>query len=448
LIDFGREIVGYFGLIQPGRTGHVVEIRHAEELDADGNARYQMRASTIYQEFWTLGDGPQHTLEFFDYKGFRYVEVLNATAPITTDNCWAMMRHYPYPDTCHFSSSHVLMNRIWDLSVHAIKCCGQEVRVDCPTREKGHYLSDILHYGEPHLLLTNDTRMYRAALDLFAQSARISPVLTSITPGNFMFEFADFSLLFPTIIELYWHYTGDAAAVQELVPVAEGVLNYFQKWDTDAGVLSDVDELWNLVDWDETMRDDYDFPLPPLHALGKGPHAVINIMHYGALQTLLRLQEVIGQQNEQLQQRIERVRDGIFKTFYDEKLHLFVDAPGSSHPSLHSNGLALYFGLVPEEAHYSVMRLLRRKRMACGPHLAYFLLHALYQNGEGELAYDLMTSEDDYSWAHMLADGATAALEAWSIDYKVNCSWCHSWAAFPVALLIRYVMGVQPLRPG
>lgn len=448
LIDFGREIVGYFGLTLPGREGHVVEIRHAEERTPTGEARYQMRASTTYQEFWTLGDKPSHTLEYFDYKGFRYVEVLNATAPVTADNCWADMRHYPYPDNCHFSSSDPLLNRIWDICVHAIKCCGQEVRVDCPTREKGHYLGDLLHYGEPHLLLTRDNRMYRAALDLYAGSARINPGLMSITPGNFMMEIADFSLMFPLQIEFYYRHTGDLAVVEEMLPVALGVIQYFRSFENEAGLLAGVTEMWNLVDWDATMRDDYDFPLAPLHTPGTGPHAVLNLLYYGALKAVLRLREIAGQPSGELPAWRDRLRTAILQAFHDADQGVFVDSIGSRHPSLHSNALALYFGIVPEKTRNEVLRLLRRKRLACGPHMAYFLLHALFRNGQTELAFDLMTSQDDHSWTHMLRDGATAALEAWSIDHKVNCTWCHSWAAFPVSLVIEYVMGLQPLRPG
>jgi alpha-L-rhamnosidase len=44
--------------------------------------------------------------------------------------------------------------------------------------------------------------------------------------------------------------------------------------------------------------------------------------------------------------------------------------------------------------------------------------------------------------------GATAAIEVWRFEQKGNATWCHSWAVTPVAMLIRYVMGLKPAAPG
>ncbi len=52
------------------------------------------------------------------------------------------------------------------------------------------------------------------------------------------------------------------------------------------------------------------------------------------------------------------------------------------------------------------------------------------------------------AWAAMLDQGATAAMEVWRLEQKGNATWCHSWAVTPIAMLIRYVMGLQPAEPG
>jgi hypothetical protein len=76
------------------------------------------------------------------------------------------------------------------------------------------------------------------------------------------------------------------------------------------------------------------------------------------------------------------------------------------------------------------------------------LLRKYPEIGQHELAYDLLTSRDNHSWAEMLRHGATAPLEAWAPDQKWNTSFCHPCGGTPIYLLVRYVMGLQPALPG
>jgi alpha-L-rhamnosidase len=454
LLDFGRSLAGTFGLRLPGRDGHVVEIRHAEELEPDGTARYRTRCSCVYQEFWTLSGAAECELEPFDYKGFRYVEVLGATAPLSAANAWVDARHYPMPDAAcfHFSDpadkDHPLVDRIWNLCAEALTWCAQEGSVDCPNREKGQYLGDMPHFMQTQALYSGDTRLMRKALGQFAATARVTPGLLSIAPGNFNQELADFSLLFPEQVEFVYWQTGDLALLEEFLPVAEGVVEYYGKFADANGLLANVDESWNLVDHEARAMgvyyDSYDFPIEPVNPLGRGPHAVMNMLWYSAREAVARLQRMAGRpalDNAAL-------RHAICAAFYDRKQGAFVDAIGSGHASLFSNATALYAGVADAVQKPTILALLARKRMACGPHMAYFLLHALFREGAADLAFDLMTCRDINSWASMLDQGATAAMEVWRLEQKRNSTWCHSWAVTPVAMLIQYVMGLKPAAPG
>jgi hypothetical protein len=108
----------------------------------------------------------------------------------------------------------------------------------------------------------------------------------------------------------------------------------------------------------------------------------------------------------------------------------------------------LCFGLVPEVAQPAVVELMRQKRLDCGIYGAHYFIEGLFQIGQHELAYDLLTSRDKRSWAEMLRHGATAPLEAWAPDQKWNTSFCQPAGATPIYLLVRYVMGLKPAAPG
>ncbi len=48
----------------------------------------------------------------------------------------------------------------------------------------------------------------------------------------------------------------------------------------------------------------------------------------------------------------------------------------------------------------------------------------------------------------MLNSGSTITLEAWDWKYKNNLDWNHAWGAAPANLIPRWILGVQPLKPG
>jgi alpha-L-rhamnosidase len=115
-VDFGSEMAACTVFRVSGSRGHQVEIRHGEELLEPNRVRYDMRCNCLYQEFCILSGREDETLEFFDYKGYRYVEVLNWPEELTLDRIWAYQRHYPFPEgASSFQSSNPLLNDIWSL---------------------------------------------------------------------------------------------------------------------------------------------------------------------------------------------------------------------------------------------------------------------------------------------------------------------------------------------
>ena len=365
--------------------------------------------------------------------------MLNATAPISAANVWVDARHYPMPDDVGFRSDDPLLNRIWNLCAEALTWCGQEGSVDCPNREKGQYLGDMPHFMQTHALYSGDTRLMRKALGQFAATARLTPGLLSIAPGNFNQEIADFSLLFPEQVEfLYWQ-TGEQALLDEFLPVADEVLAHYGRFANAQGLITiPPGEAWDLVDHPfDTMADGYD-------RKDGEPHAVLNLLWYGAREAVARLRRLAGlapADNAALRQTLQYA-------FFDPGEGVFIDRSGSQHTSLHANVMALYVGAADAAQKPAILDLLAQKRMACGPYLAYFLLHALCREGRADLAYSLIAGRDANSWAAMLDQGATAAMEVWRFEQKGNATWCHSWAVTPVAMLIRYVLGLEPAEPG
>ncbi len=446
LADFGTELTGTVGLRVTGPAGHRIQIRHGEEMESSDRVRWRMRANCDYRDTWTLAGEPNEQVQLFDYKGFRYLELLNVPSAIDRDDVWVLRRHYPFdPNRSSFRSSDPLLDRIWSLCVNGVRYGCQEVFVDCPTREKGQYLGDTYVTALSHLYAQGDPRLTRKAIQDFAHSSRVCPGLLAVAPGSFMQEIADYSLQWPMLLQEYYHHTGDEAFVREVAPVLDGLLDYFRRYENANGLLENVDEKWNLVDWPENLRDDYDYDRAV-----KGVNTVLNAFYQGALAASSELAEVAGnpQKATELRQIAAKHADVFQRLLFDPETGLAIDALGSTHSSLHANALALYFGLVPQDRRDPVIKHLHEKRMSCGVYMSFFLLRTLFDAGEEDFAYDLITSKDERSWHTMLAAGATTCMEAWGPDQKWNTSWCHPWSSAPVSLVAGRIMGLRPDKPG
>lgn len=255
-----------------------------------------MRCNCNYEEYWTLS-GEQDELENYDYKAFRYVEVMymakhqtgqsaepwsGQTAGIIPQQIFVWARHYPMEEhTSLRGCTDVKMQQIWELCERSVRLGTQETYVDCPSREKGQYLGDLAITAPCQMYLTGEPEMYRKALDNFRQSARIDVGLMAVAPGSLMQEIADYSLMYPYEVYRYYCYTRDLAYLREIYPTILGILQHFSGYEREDGLLCHVTDKWNLVDWPDNLRDDYDFDLSI--PVGDGCHNVINAFYYGAL---------------------------------------------------------------------------------------------------------------------------------------------------------------------
>ena len=103
--------------------------------------------------------------------------------------------------------------------------------------------------------------MLRKCIDQFALTEKICPGLMAVAPGAFMQEIADFSLLWSQLLLTDHVFTGDREYLRKYYETAKGIVHYFTGYEDEKGLLDQVSEKWNLVDWPENLRDDYDFIL-------------------------------------------------------------------------------------------------------------------------------------------------------------------------------------------
>ncbi len=430
-LDFGREYVGQLYAEAVGAPGDELLLHYGEELKEDGSVRYEMRCNCRYEEKWRLS-GKKDTLNQFDYKAFRYAEIVFPQG-VALSRPQMIVRHYPFVKKAVYSSEDPGLDRVLKLCEDTVHYGIQEVLVDCPTREKGQYLGDACVSGRAQCILTQDTTMIKKAIRDFCHSAFICKGLMAVSTSSLMQEIADYSLLFSSLVLWTYRFDRDDRFLRETFPFVRGVYEYFSACENEDGLLENVTEKWNLVDWPMGLRDGYDFPLTiPVKS---GVHNVLNAFWIGFLKAYDELCDIMGTERSGKTGRVEKA---FIRTFYNAQTGLFCDSAAQTHSAVHSNVLPLLFDIGTEDRELTqrlVNFIAGKKLTSMGVYMAYFALAALVKKGERQKAIALATDEN--AWLNMIAEGGTATFEAWSKTQKKNTSLFHPWAVAPLIVFSR-----------
>ena len=80
-------------------------------------------------------------------------------------------------EQCLLTAAVQNMKAVLDLCVNTIRYGTQEYITDCPTREKGVYLGDLMISGRAQAILAGDTSFLKNAVESFLPTMGICPGL-------------------------------------------------------------------------------------------------------------------------------------------------------------------------------------------------------------------------------------------------------------------------------
>ncbi len=421
LVDFGGIFVGGFTFRASGNRGDEIEMRFAQELNADGTARYDLRANCRYVEFFRLSGG-EDTLNQFDYKSFRYVELLLPQGcEVDLDSLRLTARHYPFTLRAACRWNDEKSQAVWKLCVDSLHYGVQEVIQDCMEREKGYYLGDGCYSLLTCCLLTQDYSLMEKFFDDFLRTSFINRGLMTCAACSFMQEIAEYPLIMFTLLLEYCCLTGNREFVRERYAAFADILDFYREQYADAeGLLNHLDK-WCVVEWPKNMRDGYDVDLTEGRRCDTR-HNVINAYYIGAVKCLNRIAGLIGEKPYADPVPLEAA---FVKAFYDPQRQLFRDSDVTEHISLPGNVFAAFFELFPDRAGVkNTVAMIREKRLSQSLFFETLpLLAFLIREGEEELAHELVIDEN--SWMRMIGEGATRTFEGWHKELKWNTSLFH-----------------------
>ena len=327
---------------------------------------------------------------------------------------------YPFKEgEANFRSSNSMLDAVYNLSVNTLRMTSLDTATDSNTRERLPYEGDSFITGHSRLSLQREYQWSR-------HSWRHN-ILNPTSP-------TEWRQTTPLLAWLYYQHTGSlellmpgAMEQQSQLPCVDpsSQLPNFTACERRTGGLGCPREsqLADLIDTPAVgsgrgYRDNY---------VMSSTSTVISSYLVGALRALSTLLNASSGGNHShalaLSRQADATQASLNRLAVDHSTGLYTDGVeglAATHSSWHASVFATAFGLLPENRWNATLEFLGRKGMAGSVYAAYWLLRALYtmDSNHGYLALKMLTQCSINSWCHMLQQGATTVMEAWSREGK------------------------------
>lgn len=367
------------------------------------------------------------------------------------------MVHYPFDDAAaSFSSDNTILNQIWELCKYSVKATSFTGFYVDGDRERLPYEADALinqlsHYGsDAEYSMARRTMAYLIYHPTWPTEWSLQNVM--LAWNDYMYT-GDDSFIKRYYTELQKKILGPLAGNNGLIST---------RTDKQSGDFLQAIHILKDFDGKHGLKDNVDWPQNGNYKGEKEYYgetdgfvyttynAVINAYYYENLILMKKIADVLHKNGDAAMYaaKAKQVWNAYQQVFVDPVNGLVKDGNQTNHSSLHSNMFALLFGLVSERNKKQVISYIKTRKMACSVYGAQFLLEALYNYGEAQYAQNLLTDTTGRSWYNMIRTGSTLTLEAWDKLYKPNLDWNHAWGSAPANIIVRKMMGVEPLMPG
>ena len=440
VLDLGEESVGYLDIEAACPAATRVDIGFGEHLD-DLRVRTDV-GGRHFTVGWEAGLERRRFVHRFLRLGCRYLQLFFYGHDVTVYHVGMQKVEYPVRGIGTFQSSDRLMDKIFEVSKHTLRCSMHEHYEDCPWREQALYAMDSRNQMLSGYYAFGEFAQPRASLQTLACSLREDGLLELCAPARVSVDIPSFSLIFITALEEYCRYSGDLAFGREMLSAAAAILRKFHGQFRE-GRMYGLPGYWNFYEWRPMLSGWLDMPGPA--------ESPLQMFYLLALQRMEKLCGYLELETPGLVEEIEAVSAGL-EDFWDEETGAYATylyEGKKVHYAQLVQSLALYTDACPEERKGELCRKLLANELE-PISLAYsiFKYEALLIQSRG-YAEDVFRQVAD-RWGNMLYRGATTFWETdeGACDFSWAGSLCHGWSGIPAYLFGAYILSVRPEQPG
>ena len=400
VFHFPQNIAGIPQLTVSGPAGSEVKLQYGELLNADGTlsqkniSPYAFNVDFQTDRYILSGRGTEVWRPRFQYHGFQYVQVTCFPGKPTPDSLKALAVHTDLESAGSFECSNELLNKIQHATRWSYLNNFHGHPTDCPQREKNGWTGDGHLAAEAGLYNFEPAAAYTKWMRDFRDEQRPSGELPGIIPtGGWGYAWGNgpawdcAGLLIPSYLSLY---RGDTRILAEQYELMKRYVDYLTT-RANNGIVT-----IGLGDW--------------CPAKTKTPVGITSTAYYHA--DALIVAEVA--------KRLGKLDDAAKYTALAADIKR---AFNREYPDLNTQtamSCALYQNMLDPEKIPVVVANLAAAVAAADNHLdcgilgTKYILHALTDNGQAELAYKIATQTTAPSWGAWIKDGATTLRESWA----------------------------------
>lgn len=481
IIDFGQHVSGWTAIRVTGPAGATVQLRHAGEIDADGNldddANMQSWLAARQTDTYTLrGGGEEQWEPRFTLHGFRYVEVTASSPAVEVRGLRARVVHSDLDSAGEFTCSDDLLNRIHRNVLWTFRASFQGFPQDAADRaERVGWVGDPGWSVEDYLYTFEARGFWLKWLDDLADTQLPDGRFPTICPlqwrgridmqesldgqeyGDLEKEreelpddwssvvywpyatLPDFAMTsYPSIAWNLYRFYGDRSILERHYPGMRRGVEFLRTRAKDL-VLSE-----GLGDHMEPQPDGTSSLSPK-----RTPIELTSTAWFYAVTTMAaRAAAVVGEDGDarHYNDLAEAIRTAFNDRFLDTATGRY--ATGSQT----AQAMPLWFGLVPDGHRERAGRVLLDRieadggRLSTGTMGTAALQNVLAEIGGADVMYGIASSTTYPSWGHQVAQGATTIWETWGGDPTFSRNM--KLMAMIEKFLFNDVAGLAPAEPG
>ncbi len=323
----------------------------------------------------------------------------------------------------NFISDDEFMNSLWQKSLRTLYVTMRDNFMDCPDRERAQWWGDVTSemIMTMYSMDSNSYLLYQKGVEAMLSHVDETKVLQTVVPisGDY-FELPVQQLAGIVGFMTYYEYTGDKAFIEK---VYDASLDYLKLWEIgENNLVVHRSGSWDWPDWGEKAD----------------MTAIENAWVYYALSATEKMAELLGKDEDIsfITERKEVISKG-YKTLWTQEGFRSDDAKKCDD---RANALAVLSGLAEKEQYDTILNVLTTTKNS-SPYMEYYVLEALCQMGEYELARDRI--KDRYEG--MVNEDYSTLWEFWnSWQGTMN----HAWSGGPLVIMSKHFAGITPLEAG
>ena len=458
LLDFGETVTGWVEITGAFETGQKVMMQYGEVLQKGRFYRDNLR--TAKAEFTYVSKGKGETIRpHFTYYGFRYVKIKG----LNPEKEYKFIAYRIMSDierTGWVATDHDKVNHLLENTLRSQKCNFLDIPTDCPQRdERMGWTGDAGIFASTACFhMDSGSFFHHYMKNMQAEQEKCNGAIPFFVPrpkvkkeehtNPFYLDsgaavWGDAATLIPW--RLYQFY-GDKAMLEEQYPVMKAWVDYEYERTKE----NEIPYLWQndrqLGDWLALDNGNINNPI------GKTDSGFIaSVYHYWSTKMVKEAAESLGlEESKVYAEREKEIRNAILNYYFPDKKFCLEYTQTAC-------ALLLYLKLYPEGEREVITAKLAELLKKNNGYLntgfvgTPILCMALSENGQNQLAYDLLLNEDYPGWLHEVNLGATTVWERWNSleeDGSISGTGMNSlnhYAYGSIAEWIyRYMCGLNP----